>query len=264
MSRLAKPGDPFWLLEAFEEEGVKEIPGEQDDPRVMEYLKTVDSTGTLKDDHGWCSAAHKFVMAIKSHFPCKGITAAARSWLTWGIKLKKPKRGCSVIFWRGSPDGWQGHITHFLEKGIGAKGGKWLCYGGNQGNAFKASWYSANRVLGMRWPPIAENMFAQKFYYTKKKQKLIGEQKRKYKDTAIKNPWYQSAWLVSVIQSIGGIMSILPITSGAGRGIVMLCDEWRKKLPKNSDEYEGLVKAIANFLRIIIQWLGKITKGKKP
>jgi len=75
--------------------------------------------------------------------------AAARSWLSWGRKLEKPTIGCVVVFWRGKRDGWQGHVGFYAGR---ARNGDILVLGGNQGDSVSIRPYSADRLLGYRWP----------------------------------------------------------------------------------------------------------------
>ncbi|WP_226573946.1 C40 family peptidase [Acuticoccus sediminis] len=53
------------------------------------------------------------------------------------------------MFWRGKRDGWQGHGGFDAGR---AKNGDILVLGGNQGDAVSIRPYSANQLLGYRWP----------------------------------------------------------------------------------------------------------------
>jgi hypothetical protein len=59
-----------------------------------------------------------------------------------------PEPGDIVVFWRGSPDSWTGHVGIFF--GFSISGERVYCLGGNQGNQVSVSAYSFDQVLGFR------------------------------------------------------------------------------------------------------------------
>ncbi len=71
----------------------------------------------------------------------------ARNWSRFG-KASAPVFGSVLVFWRGSPSGWQGHVgfyhaeddTHFH------------VLGGNQSNAVTVTRVAKTRFLESRWP----------------------------------------------------------------------------------------------------------------
>lgn len=124
--------------------GVREKPGPGSNPRISEYLKTV---GLGADDSiSWCSAfqAWCFKQAYGT-FPV-GVTGAARSWLKVGQKVTEPEPGDIVIFWRGNPNSWQGHVAQYL----GHNGGSLIVVGGNQSDAVTIASYIEVQLLGYR------------------------------------------------------------------------------------------------------------------
>lgn len=128
----------WWVKKAREEIGTKEVPGSKDNPRIVEY----HSYTTLKatdDETPWCSSFMCWVFGGGTR------SAAARSWLSWGQHLDKFIPGCIVIYKRTG-----GHHVHI---GIKKVAGGIQGLGGNQGNTVKESVYSADAVLGYRWPP---------------------------------------------------------------------------------------------------------------
>lgn len=72
----------------------------------------------------------------------------ARSYLQWGEKLDKPVPGCVVVFSRGNPKGWQGHVAFY----VGEDAENIEVLGGNQKNAVNVSPYRKKKFLGYRWP----------------------------------------------------------------------------------------------------------------
>ena len=79
-----------WLEIAEREQGVAEVPGAGDNPRVVDYLMstTLGSLENQNDETPWCSA---FVNWCMEQAGIKGTNSAwARSWLDWG---KEPEEG---------------------------------------------------------------------------------------------------------------------------------------------------------------------------
>jgi len=70
---------------------------------------------------------------------------AARSWLDWGKPVKEPYPGCIVILERGK-NSWQGHVGLY----IGETPHKIKILGGKQNNKVGISYYSKEKVLGIR------------------------------------------------------------------------------------------------------------------
>lgn len=109
--------------------GVKEIPGAEANPRIMEYLDTTTIRAT-DDITPWCSACINWV-AIKAGY--KGTdSAASATWRNWGKGLKKPSRGCVIGFVR--KDG-SGHVGLFISEDADT----YTILGGNQGDQVKIS-----------------------------------------------------------------------------------------------------------------------------
>ena len=138
---------PSWLDVAFGEIGILEVVGDKDNPRIIEYLSTVKLPKDMKlhDEIAWCSASHNWCYIQAG---LKGTNKAnAKSFLNWGIKLDKPKFGCTVIFNRGT-EAWQGHVGFWLDE----RAGYVVSLGGNQSNRFGINLYKVSDVEGYRWP----------------------------------------------------------------------------------------------------------------
>src|SRR5690606_16496326 len=99
------------------------------------------SLKATSDEIPWCSS---FMCAA---FEEVGIpstrSAAARSWVGWGVKLEKPKEGCVVIFTRDN-DLASGHVGIY----VGETLTHIRCLGGNQKDAITVSDYPKSSVLG--------------------------------------------------------------------------------------------------------------------
>jgi uncharacterized protein (TIGR02594 family) len=136
---------PSWLEIAKKEMGQKEISGSKDNPKIIEY-HSMTSLKASDDETPWCSSFVNWVMYKAGYNGTAN--AMARSWLRWGQSLSRPRLGCIVVFWRGSPTSSSGHVGFWL----GENSGKVRVLGGNQSNMVCESTYSLDQVLGYRWP----------------------------------------------------------------------------------------------------------------
>ena len=129
---------------ALEELGVAEIPGPETNARIAEYHAT---TGTEPNDETpWCSSFRNWC-----EVEAGGIGTGkpnARSWLDWGEPVDTPIEGDTVVLWRGSRNGWQGHVGFFVR--YSDDGSAVRVLGGNQGDRVSMAWYPRERVLGFR------------------------------------------------------------------------------------------------------------------
>lgn len=136
---------PNWYAIALKELNIKEVSGTKHNPRIIEYHKQT-SLKAKDDETAWCSSFANWCV-IKSGVRGTN-SAAARSWLKWGHGIAEPRKGCVVVFWRGSLKGWQGHVAFFVKED------KNYIYvlGGNQNNSVNVTAYTKDRLLGYRWP----------------------------------------------------------------------------------------------------------------
>ncbi len=137
--------DPEWLKLAWADHGQKEIKGSRDNPLVVQYFKDVGHGWVKDDETAWCAAFVGSCLA-RAGLPHTG-SLAARSYLQWGSKTTRPKRGDIVVFKRGNSS-WQGHVAFYL----GSDSKYVYVLGGNQSNMVKVSRYAKSKLLGYRAP----------------------------------------------------------------------------------------------------------------
>jgi uncharacterized protein (TIGR02594 family) len=140
---------PRWYELALAERGVKERPGEADNPVVQAYYRDAGHPDVKHDSVPWCGAFVGAMLARAGIKPSGSL--AARSYLDWGAKLDAPRQGCVVVLKRGK--GWQGHVTFFDRE----ENGLYVCLGGNQSDAVSFAAYRKSLVLGLRWPADAHS-----------------------------------------------------------------------------------------------------------
>lgn len=131
-----------WYVTARRERGVKEYAGIADNPRVVEYHAATTLHAT-DDEVPWCSSFVNWVMKSSGYTGTR--SAAARSWLNWGVKLDAPVEGCICILTRTGG----GHVGFYV---AGHGTGQVHLLGGNQGDAVNVRPYLESRVIGYRMP----------------------------------------------------------------------------------------------------------------
>ncbi len=135
---------PTWLRIAANERGQAERPN-GDNPRILEYIRSVNPNAALGEDVGWSSAFVNWVMTQAGLVGTQSMEG--RSWLSWGAPSRLTP-GCVAVFWRDSPDGNSTHVGFFLDE---TESGLQVL-GGNQSNAVQIATFSRSRFLGCRMP----------------------------------------------------------------------------------------------------------------
>jgi uncharacterized protein (TIGR02594 family) len=126
--------------------GVSEVVGSKHNPTIVAMFKASGHEWVKDDETPWCAA---FVNAVLADCDLRGTGKLnARSFLEWGepVDLANAEHGDVVVFWRGSPDGWQGHVGFFA----GTAGQNVMVLGGNQSNKVNIAAYGKDRLLGVR------------------------------------------------------------------------------------------------------------------
>lgn len=134
------------FIKALSYYGISEVQGHQEsNPIILAMIrKWLKNAPPDDDDTSWCKIFwNEMAEATGMNF---SPSLAARSGLRDGILVpeNKVQLGDGVVFWRGSPKSWQGHIGWVVridEKYV------WTL-GGNQENQVKITPYSKNKVLG--------------------------------------------------------------------------------------------------------------------
>lgn len=121
-------------------------------PKVVQYFANVGHSWVKDDETAWC-AAFVGAMLKKAGIPHTG-KLNARSYLDWGdpVSVEDFEPGDVVVFSRGDPKGWQGHVG-FVEA---INGQSVHVLGGNQGNQVSSKIYPMSRLLGIRRHPMMD------------------------------------------------------------------------------------------------------------
>ena len=132
------------IKQALSQYGVKEIPGEENNPVILEYFKEIGHSWVQEESTAWCSAYVNWC-AKRTGYEYTG-KLDARSWLSVGNVVTEPEVGDVVIFWRVKKDSWYGHVGFYISED------EHYIYvlGGNQSNMVNISPYPKYRLLGYR------------------------------------------------------------------------------------------------------------------
>lgn len=124
--------------------GITEWAGSKHNPEILKMFADSGNSWVKDDETAWCAA---FVASVLLEAGVEHTGKLnARSYMDWGVATSTPKPGDVVVFWRGSEDGWQGHVAFYHGKN---EAGIWVI-GGNQGNKVSLVPYSEARLLGYR------------------------------------------------------------------------------------------------------------------
>jgi len=138
--------NPLIMRIAGEHKSLHEWPGAQHNPEVIALYAAVGHEWVQDDETPWCAAFVGAVLA-EAGLPHTG-KLNARSYLGYGVEvgMRDAKPGDIVVFWRGSRNGWQGHVAFLVR----FEGDQVIVRGGNQGNRVSDKHYPLERVLGYR------------------------------------------------------------------------------------------------------------------
>ncbi len=136
-----------WFQEAWRLMGVKEAPGAADNPAILQWA-TDQGIPYSGDDVAWCGlfVAHCLGSTLTEE-PLPTSPLGARSWLKFGGPCTV-RPGAVAVFWRGAPDGWQGHVGFY----VGEDDTAYHILGGNQSDQVSVARIAKSRLLAFRWP----------------------------------------------------------------------------------------------------------------
>ncbi|ORE96452.1 PG-binding 1, multi-domain protein [Stappia sp. 22II-S9-Z10] len=140
-----------WLDYLCHHIGLREVPGPEHNPLIVEWGKQSGIDWWNNDEDAWCAVAVNGAL-VNSGYPSTR-SALARSFTRYGTRLKRPVRGAIVVFPRGT-NPLYGHVG-IVEEVRGD--GTMVIVNGNASDQVKRSVFRQSSVLpdGIRWPPGA-------------------------------------------------------------------------------------------------------------
>lgn len=131
-----------WLDAAYKELGVGEIPGDDHNPRIIDYHAHTTYKATA-DEVPWCSA---FVCCmLEENGVHSTISAAAKSYLLWGVTLEHPTEGCVAILRRDTD---KFHVGFYIDEDETTV----HILGGNQGDKVSIARFKKELVIAYKYP----------------------------------------------------------------------------------------------------------------
>jgi uncharacterized protein (TIGR02594 family) len=137
-----------WLAVARKYIGQREIPGPRHSSFILKLWRRIKRP-YIDDETPWCAAFVGYCIEACGLGLTSTRSEAARSYQNWGVRIDKPIPGCVVVFWRGSRDGYSGHVGFVT--GL-TRDGHLIVLGGNQGDEVNEKAFARDRVLSYRWP----------------------------------------------------------------------------------------------------------------
>lgn len=134
------------MAETHSDLGIEEWPGAKHNPAILQFWADAGMEYGRDDETPWCAA---YVGSVLGRLGIPGtFQPNARSYMGWGehVPLDLAVPGDVVVFWRGSRQGWQGHVAFFVKR----TGNAITVRGGNQGDKVSERDYSIDRVLAVR------------------------------------------------------------------------------------------------------------------
>lgn len=136
-----------WMAEALRVHGLHET---RDKGALSKWLKSDGATVGDPARVPWCGDFVQTAIALslpKEPLPENPYLAA--NWCKFGVKAR-PQWGAVLVFWRGSPSSWKGHVGFYA----GEDATSFRVMGGNQSNAVTFTRIAKNRLRdgGCRWP----------------------------------------------------------------------------------------------------------------
>lgn len=287
---------PSWLKFALTFEGTREIPGDQHNKQIQEFLKVASGGKMLPDETANCAAFAQYCL-VKTGFQIP-YTLSAKEMMNLGLakgmfrEISNPVPGCIVVMNRkNAKESWQGHVGFYINKGkfwiFNPTGDGQVqvdqvnVFGANQDDEVKYKWFDKSLVICYLWPAAAltlpDIVRIEKFRgteWTNAKMEPLPEiqtpnniivEIQKNKTNKLLLVWYQA---LSGLKVLGWVivdaMKIYPATREAGQAITNLIKG--DKNPKDPIiKEQSLIQLCLSFIKQLLEkivaWFKK--KGTK-
>lgn len=140
---------PPWLNAARADLGVTEVKGKRHNERILELARLAGVAWVKDDETAWCATSVGGWL-VEGGQTSSG-SAAARSYLEWGVGIPSPVPGAVVVFPRGKNPAF-GHVG--IVETVDIRKGTMVIVNGNVSDSVRRSTRRINEVLpgGIRWP----------------------------------------------------------------------------------------------------------------
>lgn len=145
-----------WMAEAKRRRDLHE---RRDHKSLWDWLRSDGATVGDPAKVPWCGDFVETAIALTLPAePIPNNPYLAANWTRFGRRLDTGRYGAVLVFWRGSPTSWKGHVGFYW----GEDGTHYHVLGGNQGNSVNVARIEKGRLRegGIRWPGTVEHMTA--------------------------------------------------------------------------------------------------------
>lgn len=137
-----------WVDAAYRLIGTQEKPGQGSNEAILGWAEDLEITSYNDDDIPWCGLFVAYCVGSQlTEEPLPTNPLGARNWKKFGYEVS-PRLGAIMVFWRGSPNGWKGHVGFYWAEDNDA----YHILGGNQSNSVSVTRISKDRLITARWP----------------------------------------------------------------------------------------------------------------
>jgi len=134
-----------WMIEARKQMGLNEKTDRQE---LAAWLRSDGSSVGDPSKIPWCGDfVETCLRKTLPHDNYPDNPYGARNWSKFGIPCALIP-GAIAVFWRGSPNGWKGHVGFV----VSANDTHIMILGGNQKNSVSIAKLDRSRLLECRWP----------------------------------------------------------------------------------------------------------------
>lgn len=144
---LKEPGVPKVIQVAYPLIGTKEVVGKANNPTIMSWARELKIPYDA-DAVPWCGLFIAYVVEKAGYKMVPG-PLSSRAWARWGSPADVPSLGDILVFWRGSPNSWQGHVGIY----VGEDALAYHVLGGNQGDSVSIIRIAKHRLVAARRSP---------------------------------------------------------------------------------------------------------------
>lgn len=151
-ARAGRPADAIpaglpWMVEAQRLIGTTEVAGKGNNVDILDWARPLDLVYDA-DEIPWCGlfTCHCLTSTLPDE-PVPTQPLAARNWQRFGMAVT-PQLGAVLVFWRGSKQGWSGHVGYYW----GEDDVHYHVLGGNQSDQVNITRVAKSRLLSARWP----------------------------------------------------------------------------------------------------------------
>ena len=136
---------PTWVDIGRKLLGEAELPGDRDNPKILELYAAAGHPEVKHDELAWCAAFVGACLARAGIKPSGSL--GARSYERWGRELSEPCFGCVGVMKRPGAS-WTGH-TGFV---VGTTADLVIMLNGNVRNRVEITAVARTKFTAFRWP----------------------------------------------------------------------------------------------------------------